>query len=88
MIGFLRLGIFLLIAMSVVYLLLRIYLRSLARERLEKRYDAKPHPGSRDDFVAAGLRDYEKSMGRKLLWGVFVLPVVVIGTLVYVLNFT
>ena len=88
MIGFLRLGVFLLIAMSIFYLLLRIYLRSLARERLEKRFDAKPHVGRREDFVAAGLRVYEKSMGRKLLWGVFVLPLVVIGTLIYVLNFT
>lgn len=88
MIGILRLGVFLLIGMTIFYLLLRIYLRSLAKERLEKRYDARPHAGSRADFVAAGLRLYEKSMGRKLLWGVFILPLVVIATLIYVLNFT
>ena len=88
MIGFLRLGIVLLIAMTVFYLLLRIYLRSLARERLERRFDSRPHAGARADFVAAGMRRYEKSVGPKLLWGVFILPLVVITTLIYVLNFT
>lgn len=93
MIGFLRLGIVLLVGSTVFYLLLRIYLRSLTKERLEKHWDAISHEarltaGRREDFIAAGLRRYERSVGRKLLWGVFVLPVAVISVMIYVLNFT
>lgn len=88
MIGFLRLGIFLLIGLSVLYLLISVYARSLERERLEKRWDAGHGEGDRQTYIQLGLERYRKSLRRRLLWGVYIVPLVVIGVLIYVLNFT
>jgi hypothetical protein len=87
MIGFLRLGLFLLVGLTVLYVLLSIYARSLERERLEKAWDADQGPGDRDAFIAEGMARYAGSLRRKLLWGVYVVPVTVISVLVYLLNF-
>lgn len=88
MTGFLRLGIVLLVGLTVLYFLLSIYGRSLARERLEKRWDGGRGRGSRDHFIQLGLKKYERSARKRLLILVFVVPIVTIFTLIYVLNFS
>ena len=88
MIGFLRLGIILLIGLSVLYVLISVFARSLERERLEKRWDAGQGEGERTAYVEAGMARYQKSLRRRLLWGVYIVPLVVIGVLIYVLNFS
>lgn len=88
MIGFLRLGIFLVIALSVLYVLISVYARSLERERLEKRWDEGRGEGERSTYIEAGMARYRVSLRRRLLWGVYIVPLAVIGTLIYVLNFT
>ncbi|WP_028030441.1 hypothetical protein [Gemmobacter nectariphilus] len=87
MIGFIRLGFFLLIVLSVLYVLISVYARSLERERLEKRWDSGHGTGERDAYIEEGMARYQKSLRRRLLWGVYIVPVVVISVLVYVLNF-
>jgi len=87
MIGLLRLGIFLLIGLTVLYVLISIYARSLQRERLEKAWDAAQGPGERAAFIRDGMERYQGSLRRRLLWGVYIVPVAVISVLVYVLNF-
>lgn len=88
MIALIRLWILLLIGLPILYLLVRTFARSLEREKLEKRWDAKQGPGTRDEFVARGMAVYSRSLRKKLLWGVIIVPLVGITTLVYVLNFT
>ncbi|SEM70610.1 hypothetical protein SAMN05216227_1001156 [Pseudorhodobacter antarcticus] len=92
MIGFLRLAIFGYIGLTVLYFLLSIYSRSTYREALEKEWDAVqtegPHDlGSRDTFIAAGMAGYEKSLRKKLIWLVYVLPTVGVIAALYLLNF-
>lgn len=87
MIGLLRLGIFLLVGLTVLYVLISIYARSLERERLEKEWDAAQGPGDRATHIEKGMVTYAGSLRRKLLWGVYIVPVAVISVLVYVLNF-
>ncbi|RRH78483.1 hypothetical protein [Falsigemmobacter faecalis] len=87
MIGFLRLLVLLLIVLSVLYVLVAIYARSLARERLERRWEAKPHAGRREDFIAAGLRLYDKSARRRLLGAIWIVPPVTIAVLIWLTNF-
>lgn len=87
MIAFLRLGIVLLVGLTLLYLLISVYARSLERERLEKAWDAAQGPGDRAAFIAEGMARYAGSLRRRLLWGVYIVPVVVISVLVYVLNF-
>ncbi len=43
--------------------------------------------GDRDAFIETGLADYDGSLRRKLIFGVFIVPYAVIAVLVYVMNF-
>lgn len=87
MIALIRLAVVAFVAMTVFYLLLSIYSRSLRREALEKQWDAGQGPGERQEFIATGMSAYEKGLRRKLLWLVYVIPTVVIVTTVYFMNF-
>lgn len=91
MIGFLRLAIFGVIGAAVAYWVLLIYGRSLNRERLEKDW-AGAHPDeddspARDAYIETGMVQYEHSLKRRVLWLVLVLPAVVVGLLIYLVNY-
>lgn len=85
--GFARLALFLFVALTALFFLLRIYARSLKREALEEEWDAGHIDEPRDDFVRRGMLAYEKSLFVKLLWLVYIIPTIVISALVYFLNF-
>jgi len=85
--AFVRLVIFGLLGLSVVYLSLSIYSRSVRKERLEKQYDAAPVDGvSRDDYVQKGITEYNASLRPKLLLLVYIVPIVLVGAIVYITN--
>lgn len=91
MIAFVRLAVFGFIAMTVMYFALSIYSRSVERERLEKEWDAKNGEGvednpARDAYIEAGMRDYEGSLRRKLIWLVYVIPTILVAVLIYLTN--
>jgi len=90
MIGLLRLAVFGLAVLTVVYWLALVYARSVRRERLEKEYDEGSIDGDvkghRDDYIAQGMADYEHGLKRKLLWLVYILPIGTVLVLVW-LNF-
>lgn len=88
MIALIRLAVFGLAGLTVLYVLLSIYARSLERERLEKRWLAEGASGDRDTYVEAGLAVYRASLRRRLLVLVYVIPIVGVSVLVYVLNFS
>ncbi|MFM2389789.1 MAG: hypothetical protein RLZZ437_1344 [Pseudomonadota bacterium] len=87
MIGILRLVVCGFIALSVIYLLVTIYARSVRREALEKEFDAGGIEGSRDAFIEAGMKEYHGSLRRKLLLLVYVVPMVVVGLTIYFVNY-
>lgn len=87
MIGFFKLAVYGLVGLTLLYLVLSVFLRSLERERLEKEWDAGGIPGSRDDHVQQGLDRHRHSLRRKLLWLVYVIPIVTVVALVWLLNF-
>ena len=90
MIGFARLAVFGLIGMTIAFWLLRIYFSSTQREELEKAWDAD-HPdggdaAARDAYIDGGMAEYRKSLGRKLIWLVYVLPTLAVLVLLYLTN--
>ncbi|WP_298429698.1 hypothetical protein [uncultured Jannaschia sp.] len=87
MIGLLRLAVMLLIALTVIYWALVFYFRAGERDRLEEEWQRDQPPLPRDTFVENGLRSYQGSLRRKLLWGVYILPIGAICTLIYVVNY-
>jgi hypothetical protein len=87
MIAIVRLAFFGFIGLTVVYWLVAIYSRSVRRERLEKEFDAGGVEGARDDYIKAGLDDYEHGLRRKLIVLVYIIPTVIIAVTVYFVNY-
>ena len=92
MIAIVRLIVFGFIALSVVYILVSIYSRSVRREKLEKAWDTDPAreglaAADRDTYIKAGMTAYETGLRKKLIWLVYVVPAVVVMTTVYLVNY-
>jgi len=95
MIALLRLAGLLFVVLTVIYVSVSLYDRSLRRERLEKRWDSRHTPGplppdrpqDRAEFIARGLSRYDRSVRRRLLLLVYVIPVTVIAFLVWIVNY-
>lgn len=85
-IGWLRLGLVMLVVLSVVYLLVSIYSRSVRREKLEKHFDAGGVEGDRDAYIEQGMAEYEHGLKKRLIWLVYIIPMVVMAVIVYVVN--
>lgn len=87
MLGLARLVIILLVALTIVYVSLSLYSRSVRRRKLEAEWAEKGLQGDRDAFVREGLEDYDGSLRRKLIWGVYVVPLALIALIIYLVNF-
>ncbi len=88
--GFIRLIIFGFILMSIAYVAISIYSRSVRREHLEKHW-AEEHPGERDTperdaYIEAGMQDYRHGLRRKLIWLVYILPTIAVSVILYLTN--
>ncbi|WP_170327830.1 hypothetical protein [Ruegeria arenilitoris] len=77
----------LLIILTVIYVGLSIYSRLVRRRKLIAHWEKKGLSGDRDAFVARGLKKYDNSFRRKLLLGVYVVPLGAIALLIYITNF-
>ncbi len=92
MIALIRLGFFGLIALTVLYFLVSWYSRSVRREKLEGWADEKIaegalEPAARDTYIEEGMRDYDVSLRKKLILGVYVVPIIAVTVLIYMTNF-
>lgn len=90
MIGFLRLAVIGFVGLSVAYLLLSIYSRSVRREELEKTWAADHpdggDPDGREAYIETGMKDYEKSLRSKLIVLVYVIPLILMAVTMYLVN--
>jgi uncharacterized ion transporter superfamily protein YfcC len=75
------------IVLSVVYVCLSFYSRSVRRAKLRAEWDESGNEGDRDAFVQEGLDDYDGSLRRKLILGVYVVPFVLMCVIIYLTNF-
>ena len=88
MLGFVRLFVMLFVALTVIYVSLSLYSRSVRKSKLRRKWAEGKQLVDRDTFVQRGLERYDGSIRRKLIWGVYVVPVVVIGVIIYLTNFS
>ncbi|WP_106745267.1 hypothetical protein [Yoonia maritima] len=88
--GFIRLIVFGFVGLSVLYLMVSVYSRSVRRERLEKEFDAdhldNVDQDARDAYVAEGIASYNRSIRPKLIGLVYVVPTIAIGAIIYMIN--
>lgn len=86
-IGWIRLAVVGYVVLTIVYVIMKIYLRSVRREALEKQFDAGGIDGDRDRFVEDGMQRYHKGLNNTLLWLIYIIPTAAFAVTVYVLNF-
>ncbi len=88
--SFVRLVVFGFLALSVIYLCVSLYSRSIRREKLEEEWEATvpadATPGMRANFVASGIAVYESGLRKKLILLIFVIPPLVVGSIIYFIN--
>ncbi|RYH09106.1 hypothetical protein [Tropicimonas sp. IMCC6043] len=82
-----RLLLILFVVLSVIYVSLSLYSRAERRDKLEREWDEEIGEGDRDAFIREGLEEYDHSLRRKLILGVYVVPILLIGTIIYLTNF-
>ena len=91
MIGLLRAAVLAFVLLSVVYVIVSIYSRSVRREKLEKDWDSDPEKlgaesSERDAYIKEGLNAYRHSLRRKLIVLVYIIPMAVVLATAYAVN--
>lgn len=87
MFAFLRFFVLGFLILTVVYIVLSIYSRARRRGLLGREWDEQIGHGDRAAYVREGLEEYDKSLRRKLILGVYIVPILVIGTIIYITNY-
>ncbi|MEP2532298.1 hypothetical protein [Shimia sp.] len=75
------------VVLTVIYICLSLYSRSVRRGKLEAEWEEENMTGDRDLWIDQGLQDYDGSLRRKLILGVYIVPVTLVITLIYFMNF-
>ena len=86
MFGFIRLFVILFVVLTVIYVSLSFYSRSVRKSKLKKKWHEGKQLVDRDTFVQRGLERYDGSIRRKLILLVYVVPLVAIGAIIYLTN--
>jgi hypothetical protein len=76
------------VVLTIIYVCLSFYSRSVRRSKLRKKWYEGKQLVDRDTFVQRGLERYDGSIRRKLILGVYIVPVVVVGVVIYLTNFS
>ncbi|NDV02315.1 hypothetical protein [Pseudoroseicyclus tamaricis] len=75
--------------LTVIFLSVSAYSRSVRRERLEEEW-AEENPGAdlaeREAYVEAGMERYFSGFRRRLIVLIYVVPVVAIGIILWLTN--
>jgi len=88
MFAFARLMFFLFVVLTVVYICLSLYSRAVRRGKLREAWHEGPQDVPLDTYVDRGLEEYDGSLRRKLILGVYVVPLGAIGLIIYLTNFS
>lgn len=85
MFALLRLVVILFVVLTIVFFCLSLYSRSRCRDRLESEWDISK--GARAAYIEEGLRNYDQSLRKRLILGVYVVPTLLICLIIYLTNF-
>ncbi|MBM1220266.1 hypothetical protein JQU17_08540 [Ponticoccus sp. SC2-23] len=85
--GVIRLFVVAFVVLTVIYVSISLYSRAVRRDKLEREWDEEIREGDRDAFVKEGLADYDGSLRRRLILAVYIIPVAIVGTIIYLVNY-
>jgi hypothetical protein len=86
MFAFARLIVMGLVILTIIYVCLSLYSRAVRRGKLRDKWVDGPQKVDRDTFVQRGLEKYDGSIRRKLILGVYIVPVITVGVIIYLTN--
>lgn len=75
------------IVLTVIYVCLSFYSRAVRKGKLRAEWYEGPQEQSLDEFIDEGLAEYDKSLRRKLILSVYVIPVILVSVVIYLTNF-
>lgn len=75
------------VVLTVIYISLSLYSRAARREKLEERWHEDGIGGDKEAWVKAGLEEYDGSIRRKLILGVYIVPLTLMVVIIYLTNF-
>ena len=87
MLAFLRLVVFGFLILSVIYIVVSFWSRATRRRKLEREWEVTGRPGDKETYMTEGMEQYDRSLRRKLIVLIYVVPVVAIAAIIYVTNF-
>jgi hypothetical protein len=85
--GLIRLAVFGFVILTVIFVIWSLAARRAERRRLGEEWEIEGLAGEKETYVREGLAVYERSLRRRLIFGVYLVPLAVIGTIVYVVNY-
>lgn len=78
------------VVLTIVYICLSLYSRSVRRGKLRDEWNegslAGNPPGDFDTFMEKGMAEYDNSLRKKLILGVYVVPTALIALIIYLNN--
>jgi len=80
--------VFIVLILSVIYILLSTSGRLRQRKRLNSQYNASKSDTNKDEFITNGMVKYDRSMRPKLFLFVFIIPIIIIGTLIFLAQYS
>lgn len=75
------------VVLTIVYICVSLYSRAVRKGKLAQEWDEEVRTGDRDEFIRQGLEEYSQSFRRKLILLVYIIPVTLVGVIIYVTNF-
>lgn len=87
MFGLLRLLLVAFVILTVAYVAVSIWSRQVRRGKLKARWEEEGRTGDRETYIREGLEDYDDSFRRKLILLVYIVPLAVVGAIIYAVNY-
>ncbi|MBU2943334.1 hypothetical protein Q8W37_03155 [Shimia thalassica] len=87
MFALLRLSVVGFIVLTIIYVCVSLYSRSVRRDKLEAEWAENDMVGDGAAWVEKGLKEYDASLRRKLILAVYVVPILCVAAIIYVINF-
>lgn len=75
------------LVLTIIYVCLSMYSRSARRKKLQEEWHDSDRSMDATSFVEAGLDEYDGSLRRKLILGVYVVPTLLVCFIIYATNF-
>ncbi|SLN56322.1 hypothetical protein PEL8287_03024 [Roseovarius litorisediminis] len=87
MLALLRLLVFGFLILSVLYVGISLWSRSVRSRKLAQEWENEGRQGDKDAYMQEGMVQYERSLRRKLILLVYIVPVTVVTVIIYLTNF-